>query len=212
MKKLLLFAVVLLSGCAKDLTQYPLYNVAEPDEKARLYIDNNDEKYVKPALREYFIPSSKQDADFILKFEKEDTKDGNGGFCLLSLATLFIVPCWHTPEITYSYSLTDVATEKVVQLSDVHTKIREYFGWLLIPMLISSDVKKASVKRYQAKAASIAIREAASLIYNPNSRLYKKERKKAVPVAPAVKKTPVPTPAAPVQQKPVGQEDLDMLW
>lgn len=206
MKKLLLFTVVLLSGCARDLTQYPHYNVAEPDEKAKLYIDNSDETYVKPALREYFIPSSKQDADFILKFEKEDTKDGNGGFCLLSLATLFVVPCWHTPEITYSYSLTDVAAGNVVQLSGVHTKIREYFGWLLIPMLISSDIKKASVERYQAKAASIALKEAASLIYNPNSRLYK------APVAPAVTKEPASEPAAPVQQKPVVQEDLDMLW
>lgn len=51
MKKLLLFTVVLLSGCARDLTQYPHYNVAEPDEKAKLYIDNSDETYVKPALQ-----------------------------------------------------------------------------------------------------------------------------------------------------------------
>ena len=42
MKKLLLFAVVLLSACARDITVYRHYDIAEPTSKARLYIAEPD--------------------------------------------------------------------------------------------------------------------------------------------------------------------------
>ena len=221
MKKLLLFAVVLLSGCSSVLSKYPRYDVAEPSDKAKLYIDvskdhvaDSKSKRVQRAWREYFVPASAPEADFVLTLEKQEAEADSPGWVLLSFLTAGIIPAVDISHLTYSFSLTDVSSGTVVQLSDIHIKYRNYIGWLMIPALLSSNVRFNSSKEEVAEIVASAIGEAASLIYNPNSRLYKKERKKAVPVAPAAKKEPVsePVPAAPVQQKPVDQEDLDMLW
>ena len=224
MKKLLLFAVLLLSGCSSDLSRYPRYDITEPSEKAKLYIDVSKERFVdsqskiiQRPLQEYFIPASKQDADFVLMLDKREEDETNPGLAALSIITVGIIPAVDTLDLTDSYTLTDTASGTVVRLSDTHTKIKEYFGWLMTPALFFSDIDFVPLTRYAEKAVAVAIKEAASLVYNPNSRLYKKERKKTAPVPPAVKKEPAPAttepaPVAPAVQKPVAPEDLDMLW
>lgn len=232
MKKLLLIFLLLLSGCSSDLSRYPHYNVTEPSEKAKLYIDVSKEhfvdsqsKIIQQALQEYFIPASKQDADFVLMLEKREEDETNPLLGALSIITIGIIPAVDTLDLTDSYSLTDTTSGTVVRLSDTHTKIKQYFGWLLTPALFFSDVKLGSLRRYAEKAVAVAIKEAASLVYNPNSRLYKAPEKRpvlkrgkreteaseqsSVPAAPA---TTERAPVAPAVQKPVAPEDLDLLW
>ena len=228
MKKLLVFAVLLLSGCVSDLTKYPHYDVPAPAEKARLYIPDEyarDSKTVKKVMREYFLPaSSKQNADFIVKHEKtSDLGIGTAAY-FFSALTLWILPTWETEEGRLSFSLTEVDSGRKIDLSDVNIKERYYFSWLLSPMLFSSKIYFAASDRVYFSYAS-AIEEAASLIYNPNSRLYRQEKKwlapntpvKGKPVEKPQGKTPAPAPApvaspvsAPVA--PATPEDLDMLW
>ena len=224
MKKWFLIFLLLLSGCSSDLSRYPHYNVTEPPEKAKLYIDVSKERFVdsqskiiQQALQEYFIPVSKQDADFVLMLEKREEDETNPVLGALSIITVGIIPAVDTLELTHSYSLTDTASGTIVRLSDTHTKVKQYFGWLMTPALLYSDINCVSLGRYAEKAVAVAIKEAASLVYNPNSRLYKKERKKTAPVPPAVKKEPAPVttepvPVAPAVQQPVAPEDLDLLW
>lgn len=226
MKKLLVFAVLLLSGCvsAADLTKYPHYDVIEPTEKARLYIPNEnarDSKPVKKVMRQYFLTaSSKQDADFIVKGETfQPEMDGVGAFFLSGL-TFWILPTWSTHENSIPFSLTDVSEGKTISLSSVRVKEREYYGWLLLPLVFASDTYFMASDAYYFALAS-AIEEAASLIYNPNSRLYKQEKKLSAPNTPVKEKPveqlqktvekPVSAPA-PVQPAPATPEDLDMLW
>ena len=227
MKKLLVFAVLLLSGCVSDLTKYPRYDVPEPAEKAKLYIPNEnarDSKPVKKAIREYFLPaSSKQTADFIVKLEKSSDRGIGTTAYLFSALTFWILPTWETEEGRFSFSLTDVNTGRKIDLSDVHIKERYYFSWLLSPMLFSSDIYFAASDTVYFSYAS-AIEEAASLIYDPNSRLYKQEKKWSAPNTPVRERTvekpqekaPVPAPApapSPVSAPtPATPEDLDMLW
>ena len=226
MKKLLVFAVLLLSGCVSDLTKYPHYDVPAPAEKARLYIPNEnarDSKPVKKVMREYFLPaSSKQNADFIVKLEKSTDRDIGTTAYFFSALTLWILPTWETEEGRFSFSLTAVDSGRKIDLSDISIKERYYFGWLLSPMLFSSKIYFVVSDAVYFSYAS-AIEEAASLIYNPNSRLYRNEKKWSAPNTPIKEKPaeqpqkqktaekPVSTPA-PVQPAPATPEDLDMLW
>ena len=227
MKKLLVFAVLLLSGCVSDLTKYPHYDVPAPAEKARLYIPNEnarDSKPVQKVMREYFLPaSSKQNADFIVKLEKSTDRDIGTTAYFFSALTLWILPTWETEEGRFSFSLTAVDSGRKIDLSDISIKERYYFGWLLSPMLFSSKIYFVVSDAVYFSYAS-AIEEAASLIYNPNSRLYKQEKKWSAPNTPVrdrtvekpQEKAPVPAPApvpSPVSAPaPATPEDLDMLW
>ena len=238
MKKLFVFAVLLLSGCVSDLTKYPHYDVPAPAEKARLYIPNEnarDSKPVKKVMREYFLPaSSKQNADFIVKLEKSTDRDIGTTAYFFSALTLWILPTWETDESRLSFSLTEVESGRKIDLSDVNIKERYYFSWLLSPMLFSSKIYFAASDAVYFSYAS-AIEEAASLIYNPNSRLYKQEKKWSAPNTPVRERTvekmrkrasvsvEAPAPAQPAAPAPasvpvapvsasVTSEDLDMLW
>jgi len=225
MKKLLVFSVLLLSGCVSvtDLTKYPHYDVQEPTEKARMYISSGtaaESKPVKKMMRQYFLTaSSKQEADFIVKSENFQI-NGNGiGAFFLSGMTLWILPTWSTNENSYPFSLMEVSTGKTIRLSDIRVKEREYYGWLLLPLVFAADTYFMISNAYDFALAS-AIEEAASLIYNPNSRLYQKEKKWSAPNT-SVREKPVEKPqgkaSAPVPSPvsapaPATPEDLDMLW
>lgn len=213
MKKLLFFAVLLLSGCVSDLTKYPHYNVPAPAEKARLYIPDEyarDSKPVKKVMREYFLPaSSKQNADFIVTHEKTtDLGIGTTAY-FFSALTFWILPTWETEEGRLSFSLTEVDSGRKIDLSDVNIKERYYFSWLLSPMLFSSDVY--FMDDYASyRAVANAIEEAASLVYDKNSKIYQTttQKKWGVPsVSPAVEKAPASVPV-----KEPNPEEMDMLW
>lgn len=236
MKKLLLFAVVLLSGCVQDLTVYKHYDVAEPSPKARLYLGKpddwyqlnqrvwNDQKWrelkeemkqlpeFQKTYRKYFEDSSEQTADFILK-ETKHREDGAFWPFALSELTLFVLPTWLTNKFDYSFSLTNVKTGAEIPLANVSAKERVYFGWLMMPMLFSKNVSTSSV--IWIKAYVSAIEEAASLVYDPNSRLYRQTPRWTPPVpanqAPAVNAAPVSAPAVAPAKEP-SPEDMDMLW
>ncbi|MBO4644509.1 MAG: hypothetical protein J5716_07890 [Alphaproteobacteria bacterium] len=231
MKKILVFAVLLLSGCvsATDLTKYPHYDVIEPTEKARLYIPNENARVSKPVqkvMRQYFLTaSSKQAADFIVKGETfQPEMDGIGAFFLSGL-TFWILPTWSTHENSIPFSLTDVSEGKTISLSNVRVKEREYYGWLLLPLVFASDTYFMVSDAYYFALAS-AIEEAASLIYNPNSRLYKQEKKWSAPNTPVRERTvekprkQKPAPAkdetSAITTKPPAKEpspeEMDMLW
>ena len=226
MKRLLVFAVLLLSGCVSDLTKYPHYDVPAPAEKARLYIPNEnarDSKPVKKVMREYFLPaSSKQNADFIVKLEKSTDRDIGTTAYFFSALTLWILPTWETEEGRFSFSLTEVDSGRKIDLSDISIKERYYFGWLLSPMLFSSKIYFVVSDAVYFSYAS-AIEEAASLIYNPNSRLYRKEKKWSAPNTP-VREKPAGKPQEkasapalaseqfPSSEKTTAPQDLDMLW
>ena len=236
MKKLLVFSLFLLSGCVSvtDLTKYPSYDVPEPTEKARLYIPNEgarDSKPVQKVMKQYFLTaSSKQDADFIVKGEEFQPEMSGFGSFFLSGMTLWILPTWSTHENSIPFSLTDVSAGKTIRLSDVRVKEREYYGWLLLPLTFASDTYFLGSDAYYHAMAS-AIEEAASLIYDANSRLYKQEKRWRAPnirgrgriAGPAPEKASEPEKpaeqpqetapaAAPVQKKPVTEENIDMLW
>lgn len=222
MKKLLVFAVLLLSGCVSDLTKYPHYDVPAPAEKARLYIPDEyarDSKTVKKVMQKYFLPaSSRQNADFIVKLEKStDLGIGTTAY-FFSALTLWILPTWETEEGRFSFSLTEVDSGRKIDLSDISVKERYYYSWLLSPMLFSSKIYFAASDRVYFSYAS-AIEEAASLIYNPNSRLYRQEKKWSAPNTPVKEKpakkpqekAPAPAPS-PSPAPTATPEDLDMLW
>ncbi len=181
MKSTFLFAaVLLLSGCFTDLTKYPQYDVSEPVEKAKLYLSFEEGAELKPIRKElekYFIPSSKQDADFILQIEKTTSEDPAFGSYLLSGLTLWILPTWGTYEASYTFSLTDMSIGQKMDLSPVQTKNRVVYGWLLSLLLFSSDYSFASSDSVLSAYAS-AVAEAASLVYDPDSRLYRQGKRK----------------------------------
>ncbi|MBO4521286.1 MAG: hypothetical protein J5787_08790 [Alphaproteobacteria bacterium] len=226
MKKLLFFAVLLLSGCASDLTKYPRYNVTVPQAKASLFIakpDNYLDKWyqeilnspiVKQAWQKYFIKSDERHADFILK--QTQWKDNSSGLTstalLLTVLSGGIIPSWAKAEYSYSYTLTRTKTEKTVFLSDVNTTSRMIGGWLLLPTIFSSDVYFMD-DNSSFKATANAIEEAASLVYNENSKLYQKtmQKKWGAPVAeePA-QDNPAASVSAPVA--PATPEDMDAAW
>ena len=120
MKKLLLFAAVLLSGGMQDITVYHHYDVDPPASKARLYIE-------KP---------EKPDADFILKLmEWNNEPKWAGGACfMLSAISLGIIPSWESYEGVYKHSLTQMQTGKTVSLSDIKEKTKYYVGWFFLPV------------------------------------------------------------------------------
>lgn len=217
MKKLLLIAVLLLSGCASDLTKYPHYNVAVPETKARLYIEpmdtyNQDPKQypvVQQTWQKYFIKSDEHNADFILKETGIDYSLPGVGY--LSILTLGIVPSWGKEYFTFSYSLTQKETGRTIMLSDVRMTLRAYVGWLMIPALFSSNVRFDDGWEVEPATVS-ALKEAVSLIYDKNSKLYQQpvQKKWGAPVAEEptqVQSAPVSAPAAPATP-----EDMDAAW
>ena len=222
MKKLLVFAILLLSGCASDLTKYPRYNVAVPQAKARLYIAKPDNNYldrwysemlnsreVQQAWQKYFIKSDERNADFILTQTHEENKMGGWktAWATLSILSVGIIPSWPKADFVYSFSLTQRETGKTFFLSDVTTTSRLMSGWLLLPMLFSSDVYY--LDDYSSyRAVANAIEEAASLVYNKNSKIYQKttQKKWGAPVAEPASATIF----APVKQ--TTPEDMDAAW
>ena len=225
MRKLLLFTVVLLSGCASDLTKYPEYNVAVPETKARLYIeraneyDKDPKEYpaVQQAWQKYFIKSNERDADFVLKETAIDYSLPAVGY--LSIVTLGVIPFWGKEYFTYSYSLTRKETNRTFMLSDVHMTLRSYVGWLMIPALFSPNVRYDN--GWEVEPATIsALKEAASLIYDKNSKIYQQTKRKnwGAPVAEEQEAQTVAEPetSTPARQTlPVKQarpEEMDMLW
>ena len=212
----LLFAIVLLSGCASDLTKYPHYNVALPESKARLYVDAlpaiQASPIVEQAWQKYFIKSDERHADFILKQTqgKDNTSGWGIAWATLSILSVGIIPCWTKAEYSFSYSLTQTETEKTIFLSDVNTTSRALSGWLLLPMLFASDVYFFD-DNSSFRATANAIEEAASLVYNKNSKLYQKttQKKWGAPVAEPdqSQSAPVSAPAAPTTP-----EEMDAAW
>ena len=221
----LLFAIVLLSGCASDLTKYPHYNVALPEAKARLYIAKPDNyldrwysemlnsREVQQAWQKYFVKADERSADFILIQTRREDKTGGWetAWATLSILSVGIIPSWPKAEYSYSYSLKQMKPEKTIFLSDVNTTSRMLGGWLLLPMLFASDVYFMD-DNSSFKAMANAIEETASLVYNKDSKLYQKttQKKWGAPVAekPAqVQSAPVSAPAAPATP-----EDMDAAW
>ena len=233
MKKLLLSAIIFLSGCASDLTKYPEYNVTVPETKVRLYIekmnqyDKDPKEYpaVQQAWQKYFIKSNERDADFILRETAIDYSLPAAGY--LSILTLGVLPSWCKEYFTYSYSLTRKETNRTFMLSDVHMTLRAYVGWLMIPALFFPNVRYDN--GWEVEPATIsALKEAASLIYDRNSKLYQQTKQKNWG-APAAKE-PEPTAENPEQTatepetptpvrktlspsvKQTRPEEMDMLW
>ena len=217
MKKLLVFAVLLLSGCVSDLTVYKHYDVAEPETKARLHVSGSYRNIDAPQKiwQKYFIKSAEQNADFVLNVHfRIDTDNNIIGYTFLNAFSLWIIPTWGTYKNAYSFTLTQRETGRTVQLSDITEKVRAYNGWLMIPMAFSSETQ--SVFNTDSPGASTilgnAIEEAASIVYDKNSKLYKQpvQKKWGAPVAeePAqVQSAPVSAPAAPATP-----EDMDAIW
>ena len=224
MKKLLIFALLLLSGCASDLTKYPRYNVVVPQAKARLFIAKPDNNYmdnwyqellnspiVELVWQKYFIKSDERHADFILKQTewKDNTSNWGMAWATLSMLSVGIIPSWPKAEYSYSYSLKQTKPEKTIFLSDVNTTSRMLGGWLLLPMLFASDVYFMD-DNSSFRATANAIEEAASLVYNKNSRLYQKttQKKWGAPVA----AEPAAQSGAPTSVGQTVPEDMDAAW
>lgn len=226
MKKLLLFVVVLLSACARDITVYRHYDIAEPTSKARLHIaepDNIDRPQYENVLnapvvqqtwQKYFTKSDRESADFILtQTERDNTpRDWDGGFVFLSILSLGVIPSWESYETTYKHSLTQTQNNKTVFLSDIKERTRYYTGWLLLPAVFSSKnrviANRNRLSPWTPDVLANAIKEAASLVYDRNSRLYQQLRR-WTPPAPVKQETAVPVSTPAKEPTP---EDMDLLW
>ena len=233
MKKLLLLAVALLSGCARDITVYRHYDIVEPVSKARLYIaepDNIDRSQygnvlnapvVQQAWQKFFIKSGRESANFILtQTERDNTPDDwDGGGVLLSVLSLGVIPSWESYETTYKHSLTQTQNNKTVFLTDIKEKTRYYVGWLLLPAVFSSKTRvianRNRLSPWTPDVLANAIKEAASLVYDRNSRLYRQLRRWTPPAAveqiPAGNTAPA-SAAMPAPVKETNPEDMDLLW
>ena len=221
MKRLVLIALVFLSGCASDLTVYKRYDVPEPAAKARLHVKRwakyqYGDDATSRTLRKYFVNSSEKDADFILK---ETYSAGNGGSWLaLTALTLGIVPTWGTVNYTFSYSLTHQKTDTTIAVSDITVTNRQFAGWLLIPAVFFPKVHTDNGPESNPALVQ-ALQESALLIYNKNSRLYnpapvkrwapffkEKTSETSITDAPTASETSV----APVKEKT--PDDMDSVW
>ena len=247
MRKLLLLSLFFLSGCVSDTTVYKHYSVAASQEKASLFVEKpeyyRDEwewkhrMSMSPAFQEtfrkYFVKSDERNADFILRqtYYKDDTSGGTMTWAFFSGFTLGVIPMWGEGKVILSYSLTDTKKQETIQLSDIPTKGRFFFGWLMMPAILFPGVHFLD-DDVEGRAFASAMEEAASLIYNPNSRLYRQEKKRSAPDTPVKKKTTerlqrkVPLPAsepasstnamsdaAPVAPaKTPSPEEMDLLW
>ncbi|MBO4644511.1 MAG: hypothetical protein J5716_07900 [Alphaproteobacteria bacterium] len=187
MKKLLIFAVILLSGCATEITVAKRYDVQTPREKVSLAIEtypgswgNNplDFASVQQIRQKYFIESDLKEADFILKETSWQKDCSTGGWAYLTVGTIGIIPTWGKQSCTFSYSLTRRENGETSFLSDVQGQSRLYVGWLLMPAIFFPGVRMDGANTLsRAPAMASAIEEAASLIYNPDSRLYQNTQK-----------------------------------
>ena len=220
MKKLLVFSLLLLSGCATEIPVSKKYDIQTPQEKASLAIElypsqigNNplDFDSVRQAWQKYFVKADPKNADFVLK-ETSWMKDCHiSGWTFVSSLTAAIIPSWGKQSCTYSYSLTRRENEKTVFLSDVRGQSRLYLGWLFLPAFLFPDmIIDGSNTVARAPAMVSAIEEAASLVYNKNSRLYQQKARKnwgeATATTPSQSSAPV---AAPTVSTP---EDMDAAW
>ena len=217
MKNLLVFAVLLLSGCVSDITVYKHYDIAAPETKARLHVTGSyrDTDAPQKIWQKYFIKSDERNADFVLNVDiRIDTDNNIVGWTFLNVFSLWIIPTWGTYKNAYSFTLTQRETGRTVQLSDITEKVRAYSGWLMLPMAFSSETQSAFNTDSPGASAVLgnAIEEAASIVYDKNSKLYKQpvQKKWGAPVAeePAqVQSAPVSAPAAPATP-----EDMDAIW
>ena len=235
MKKILLFVAVLLSGCARDITVYHHYDIDTPASKARLYIAEPDtskggpyqpvlnDPVVQKTWKRYFIKSDKQNADFILKLTEWDNEPkGSDGACFLfSVLSLGIVPSWESYEGLYKHSLTRTQTGKSVSLSDIKEKTRYYVGWLFLPMAFAPKtritINRNNFSPWVPSILANAIEEAASLVYDTNSRLYQQTPRWTPPAPakhlPTINAAPVSAPvAAHAPANEPSPEEMDLLW
>ena len=226
MKKLLLFAVMSLSGCATEIPVSGRFDVQVPQKKASLAIEKTINWYrkdpfespdVQKMWNRYFAKSSSKTADFILT--EKGQRDCTCPWDLITILTVTIVPTWGTAKCTYSYSLTQRETGKTVMLSDIQGKSRIFTGVLMMPVAFFADTSAMIPNDYYltgSSAMAAAIEEAASLVYNPDSPLYQQTR--WTPPAPAKQAStentePVSAPvAAPTPAKEPRPEEMDMLW
>lgn len=227
MKKLfLIFSLLLLSACARDITVYQHYDIAEPTSKARLYIaepDNIDRSQygnvlnapvVQRTWQKYFTKSDRESADFILTQTERDNTPGDwdGGFVFLSILSLGVIPGWESYETTYKHSLTQTQNNKTVFLSDIKERTRYYTGWLLLPAVFSSKTRvianRNRLSPWTPDVLANAIKEAASLVYDRNSRLYRQSRRWTPPV-PVKQEIAAPVSAPAKEPTP---EEMDLLW
>jgi len=231
MRKFLLSSVVLLSGCVSDTTVYKHYPVAAPTEKASLFVEKpsnyrddwdwNFKMSMSSAFQgtfqKYFMKTDERNADFILRqtYYKDNTSGGSMTWAFFSGFTLGILPMWAEGKATLSYSLTDTQNKRTVQLSDVPTKGRFFFGWLMMPAILFPGVHFLD-DDVEGRAFASAMEEAASLIYNKNSKLYQipAQKKWGTPIGePTQEKAPaqtaVPTPAPAKEPNP---EEMDAVW
>ena len=220
MKKLLVFSLLLLSGCATEIPVSKRYDIQTPREKASLAIelypnqignDPLDFDSVQQTWQKYFVKADPKNADFVLK-ETSWMKDCSvSGWTLLSSVTAAIIPSWGKQKCTYTYSLTRRENGKMIFLSDVKGESRIYVGWLFLPAFLFPDmIIDGSNTVSRAPAMVSAIEEAASLVYNKNSRLYQQKARKnwgeATATTPSQFSAPV---AAPTISTP---EDMDAAW
>lgn len=221
MKKLLVFAVLLLSGCVSDITEYKHYDVSAPETKAGLHVTGGYRNIDAPhkIWQKYFTKSTEQNADFVLKVDfRIDADNDIVGYTFLNVFSLWIIPTWGTYKNAYSFTLTQRETGRTVQLSDITEKVRAYNGWLMLPMAFSSETQ--SVFNTDSPGASTilgnAIEEAASIVYDKNSKLYKQpvQKKWAAPVdtVPVSAKDEIKSVTTQAPAKERNPEEMDLLW
>ena len=233
MKKLLALSLFLLSGCVSDTTVYKHYSVNAPKAKASLFIEKPDytdewkwnqtlsgSPMFQETFSKYFVKSDERHADFILRQTsyKDETGDGTFAWAFFSGFTLGVLPMWGENKITLSYSLTDTKNDRTVQLSDVQTKFRLFFGWLMMPAIIFPGVHFMD-DDFDGRSISVAVEEAASLVYDSDSKLYQQTKRKNWGAPAAKEQAPTaeePGTSTPVEKTPpvkqTRPEEMDMLW
>lgn len=177
MKKILVFTIVLLSGCATEIPVSKRYDVSIPAQKATLAIElHPDSRGINPletlSVRQirdkYFIEAVPESADFVLKETSWQNDCSMSGWGYLTMGTLGVIPSWGRQGCVFSYSLTRRGSGKTLLLSDVKGETRAYLGWLMMPAIffpnMMMDLENTSAR---APAMASAIEEAASLVYNP---------------------------------------------
>lgn len=215
MKKFLVFFLLFLSGCATEIPVSKRYDIQMPQEKASLAIelypnqignDPLDFDSVQQTWQKYFAKADVKKADFVLK-ETSWMKDCSvSGWTFVSSLTAAIIPSWGKQKCIYTYSLTRRENGKMIFLSDVKGESRLYVGWLFLPAFLFPDmIIDGSNTVSRAPAMVSAIEEAASLVYNKNSRLYQQKARKNWGEAAAE-----PTPSQ--SSATATPEDMDAAW
>lgn len=186
MKKVLISCLFFLSACVSDSTAYKYYDVPNAEKKARLFIAKPNaypdqwaaklkgSPVVQKELRKHFVASDEKSADFVLtqNHYKDNTSSGSLTWAFFSGLTLGVLPYFGETHLSFSYTLKKTDNGRLIYLSDVDVSARGYFGWLLIPAAVFPGVSVGG--NFDDRAMASAIREAATLVYDKNSKLYQK--------------------------------------